>query len=167
MLYMFYRYIIGLALAFTIGVSLILVFYLGDPVGFPALGVTRTFGPILSLLYIFSIILSVLTILFTHPFITDGEETLQMQTPLSHASIQGNIILIFVLAFLQVSALDSAAAYAPIKVIGATAFLLKIAVVSLATSIMGFFALKYRAKVMRRRGHETVPFCVDSSFKGL
>jgi hypothetical protein len=52
-------------------------------------------------------------------------------------------------------------------VIGATVFLLKIAVVSLVTSIMGFYALKYRAKVMHRRGQETAPFCVESSFKGL
>jgi hypothetical protein len=167
MLYIFYRYILGLCSIFVIADSLIMITFFSDPAGFSALGRTETFDPVLTLLYIFSILLAILTILFTHPFVTDGDETLEMTSPLSHASVQANLVLMLSMSFLQMSATDGDVGYFSEQIVSATGFILKIAMVSLATSVVGFYAIRHRSRVLYRRGQETRPFCVESSFKGL
>lgn len=167
MLYQFYRYIIGLCATFVVAISLLLVIFFSDPGGFAAIGKTHTFGPILTLLYIFAILLAVVTILFTHPFITDGDETLQMQTPISHAAVQGNIVLIMSMSFLQISATESSINFFSEQVVEATAYILKIGIASLLTSCAGFYAIRYRARLKRRRGEDLSAFCFRSSFRQL
>jgi hypothetical protein len=167
MLYLFYRYILGLCATFVIAISLLLIIFFSDPAGFSAIGKMQTFDPILTLLYIFTILLAIMAILFTHPFITDGDETLEMTTPVSHASIQANIVLMLSMSFLQVSATDGNMEYFSEQIIEATAFILKVSVVSLVTSCVGFYAIRHRARILRRRGQDNNAFCIDNSFKGL
>tara|TARA_Y100001001_G_scaffold154294_1_gene168911 strand:+ start:161 stop:664 length:504 start_codon:yes stop_codon:yes gene_type:complete len=167
MLYIFYRYILGLCSFFVICTCLLLITFFSDPSGFAALGRSETFEPVLTLLYIFTILLAILTILFTHPFITDGDETLEMATPISHASIQANIVLLLSMSFLQMSAVDGDVGYFTEQIIEATAFLLKVGVISLLTSVVGFYAIRHRARVLFRRGEDNPAFCLENSFKGL
>jgi hypothetical protein len=167
MLYIFYRYIIGLCAAFMVATSLVLIFFFSDPEGLAAVGKLQNFSPIMTLLHIFTILLAILAILFTHPFITDGEETLEMSTPISHAAIQGNVLLILTMSYLQISATDGNVEFFTDRVVDATAFMLKVGIASLLTSWGSFYAIRYRARLKRRRGEDNNAFCIDSSFRGL
>jgi len=166
MLYFLYRYIVGLCATFVIGITLLLIIFLSDPTGFAAIGKTQTFEPVMTLLYIFSVLLCVISILFTHPFITDGEETVTMETPVAHAAVQGDIVLIIAMSLLQLAAIDARMDFFSKEIVDATAYILKIAVVSILTSSAGFYAIKYRAKRKHRLGEENNAFCVSSSFLG-
>ena len=167
MLYLFYRYIIGLNAFFVVAISLALVIFFSNPDQYSAIGQTQNFGPLLTLLHIFTVLLALFAILFTHPFITDGEETLAMNTPVSHASIQGNVVLMITMAFLQLSATKWHVEFFTSEIVNATAFILRIAIASTITSCIGFYAVRHRAAVKKRRGEDINAFCLKSSFTRL
>lgn len=167
MLYQYYKYIIALFAAIVVASTGYLATYFTEGSDLSGVVQSGSFAPTLKLLYLSAIALAITTILFTHPFITDGDETLGMETPVRHACVQGNIVLISCMVLLQVIALQGHVPYFSNVIVLATAFILKIGLISLAASCIGFYAIKHRARVLRRRGSSTTAFSLKGSFRGL
>lgn len=164
MLYIIYRHLICLCSTLVAGLSILLIIFFQDPAGFAAIGKTQTFDPVVSLLHLSTIALVMLSIIASHPFTADGEETLHMRSPFTHAAVQGNIAAIISIALLQKFAMDSNIRFFSREIIAISAYLLKVAAVSTATCSVGFYTLKHRARIKRRRGEDLKAFCIKSSF---
>lgn len=164
MLYQLYRYLIGLSALSVMAVTLYMCVFFTNPYMFSSTGLNQTFAPLMTMTNLFSMILATISVLFIHPFVTDGDETLSMETPISHASIQGNIILIASMAMIQICARDSGLTYYEQQAIIATAFVLKIALISIMTTVVAFYTIRHRSIVTAKRGERCRAFCFKSTF---
>ena len=100
MLYFTHRYLLGIAALAFLAITAATFLPLFNPEKYVSLSNPNTFVPILDMFIITTAAVTILAITSVLPFITDGKETLYMETPIAHPGMQANLLIILTLGSL-------------------------------------------------------------------
>jgi hypothetical protein len=146
-LYLTQRYFIGIcALSFLVA-STIIFLPIYNPEEFAELIDYRRFLPMLDIFLISASFLSALCILSVHPFITNGEETIRMSSPIEHPGLHGIIILTVVAGsiYYYISTLTEVSWQAE-RVRETCEYLFYISGASTAALLIGFYSIRAKSR---------------------
>jgi hypothetical protein len=141
---------------YFLGIIGLFFFVMGGAVAAPMVGPERfehllepaTFLPLLDLFQVSGALAACMAILSVHPFVTDGSETVGMDTPFAHPGGHTAMLLAVVAGLLWILALRHPDVFWQAeRVVQACGHLLAVSGVTLATVTLGFYPLRWKARL--------------------
>lgn len=148
MLYLMQRYFLGIIGLFFFVMGGAIAAPMLDAERFPHLLTTTTFLPLLDLFQVSGALAACMAILSVHPFVTDGSETIGMDTPFAHPGGHMALILAMMAGILWLLAVRHPEVFWQAgRVQDASIHLLAVSAITMATVTLGFYPLRWKARL--------------------